>query len=89
MRVRIISLIVGAFVGVAALPAVGCELHQAQQKSDRTVTALLAEHGRSAQSVQDRQLAACKPDGGPCTTDSDCCSGSCKPIAEGRACVSK
>jgi hypothetical protein len=89
MRACIISLTMGAFIGVAALPAVACELHQAEQASDRTVTAFLPEHSPAAQSVQDRQLAACGAEGGPCTTDNDCCSGACKPIVEGRACASK
>jgi hypothetical protein len=89
MRVQMVSLVMGLCTGVAVLPAVACELHQAQQASGRTVTAFLPEHGLPAQSLQGRQLAACKPDGQPCTADGDCCSGSCKPIAEGRACVSK
>ena len=53
------------------------------------VTAFLTEHGRAASSTPLPQLVACKADGSACAADAECCSGVCKPIGEGRACVSK
>ena len=78
MRVRIVSPILGLVIGIAALPAVACELHQAGHASDRTVTALLAEHGSATQTDGTAQLMTCKPGDATCTTDG---SGSCKPDA--------
>ena len=75
-------------IGIATLPAAACELAQAVA-SHPTVTALLAEHGRANASTPLRRLVACKADGAACTADADCCSGACKPIGEGRACVFK
>ena len=68
-------------IGIAALPATAA--------SHRTVTAFLTEHGRAATSTPLPQLVACKADGSACAADAECCSGACKPIGEGRACVSK
>jgi hypothetical protein len=75
-------------IGIAALPATACELEQ-KAASHRTVTAFLTEHGRAATSTPLPQLVACKADGSACAADAECCSGACKPIGEGRACVSK
>jgi hypothetical protein len=89
MRMRIVSSIfLALFVGVTALQAVAGETDPAQRASHRTVAAFLAGHDwvRSAPS---RHLVACKPDGAPCSTDTDCCSGVCKSLAEGHACVPK
>jgi len=85
----VLAIFLALFVGIAALPAVACELGQSERASYPTVTAFLAEHGRAAKSAPSRQLVACQANGGPCSADSDCCSGACKPLAEGRACVPK
>lgn len=76
-------------VGIVGLPAVACELEQAQWAWHRTDTAFLTEHDGAVRSTPRRQLVDCKADGAPCSADTDCCSGSCKPAAEGRACVPK
>jgi hypothetical protein len=78
---------VALVLGFAALPAAACD--QDQQVSNRSVLAFLSGRGVPAQSLPGRQLAACKEDGSTCKSDSDCCSGACKPIAEGLACVPK
>ena len=75
-------------IGIAASPVTACELEQ-KAASHRTVTAFLTEHGRAATSTPLPQLVACKADGSACAADAECCSGVCKPIGEGRACVSK
>jgi hypothetical protein len=88
MRIRIMSPILGLALTLAALPAVGCELHQTH--ADRSmVTALLANPGAAATPVQSVQPAACQADGSGCKVDGDCCSGSCGPMAEGLACAGK
>ena len=90
MRMRAVSpIFLALLVGVAALPAAACERELAEQSSHRTVVAFLPEHGWATKSTPLRQLVACKAAGAPCTADADCCSGACKPIAEGRSCVSK
>jgi len=89
MRMRIVSSIfLALFVGIAPLQAVASETDQAQRASHRTLAAFLAGHDL-ARSAQSRHLVACKPDGTPCSADTDCCSGACKPLAEGRSCVPK
>jgi hypothetical protein len=75
-------------IGIAASPVTACELEQ-KAASHRTVTAFLTEHGRAATSTPLPQLVACKADGSACAADAECCSGACKPIGEGRACVAK
>ncbi len=88
MRMRtVLPILVTLIAGTAYFPAVACELHQAA--SHPTVTALLVDHGATAQATPIPRLAACKGDGAPCTADADCCSNLCRPIAEGRACVAK
>jgi hypothetical protein len=90
MRARVISPIYFALLlGVAALPAAACERELAEQSPHSTVTGLSPEHGGAINSTPLWQLAACKPNGATCTADAECCSGACKPIAEGRACVPK
>jgi len=90
MRMRAVSpFFLALLVGIAALPAAACELQQAEHFSPRTATAFLAQHDPAVKFTPLRQLVACKPEGGTCTSDADCCSGACKPLAEGRACVSK
>ena len=73
-------------IGIAASPVTACELEQ-EAASHRAVMAFLTERGRAATSTP--QLVACKADGSACAADAECCSGACKPIGEGRACVSK
>jgi hypothetical protein len=73
--------------GIVALLAPPCEPEQARQASGSTTAAFLAEHGWAL--APSRPLANCKPDGAPCSADADCCSGVCKPAAEGRVCVPK
>ncbi len=75
-------------IGIAGSSVTACELEQ-RAASHRTVTAFLTEHGRAANSTPLPQLVACKADGSACAADAECCSGVCKPIGEGRACVSK
>jgi hypothetical protein len=75
-------------IGSATLPATACELEQTAA-SHRMVTAFLTEHSRAAISTPLPRLIACKADGSACTADDECCSGVCRPIGEGRACVSK
>jgi len=75
-------------IGIAASPVIACELEQ-KAAAHRTVTALLTEHGQAANSTPLPQLVACKADGSACAADAECCSGACKPIGEGRACVAK
>jgi hypothetical protein len=88
MRMHAVMLIlVTLLTGIAALPGAACELEQTA--SHRTVIAFLTEHSRAAISTPLPQLIACKADGSPCAEDGECCSGVCKPIGEGRACVSK
>lgn len=79
--------VMALLLGFAAMPAAACD--EQQQVSNRTVLAFLSSRGVPAQSVPGRQLAACKEDGATCKADADCCSGACKPIAEGLACVPK
>ena len=74
-------------IGIAASPVAARELEQ--KASYRTVTAFLTEHGRAATSTPRPQLVACKADGSACAADAECCSSVCKPVGEGRACVSK
>jgi hypothetical protein len=78
----------GLSIGIATLPATACELEQ-KAASHHTVTAFLSKQSRTATSTPLPQLAACKADGSACAEDAECCSGVCKPIGEGRACVSK
>jgi hypothetical protein len=73
--------------GIAAVLAVTCEPERAPLASHRTTAALLAEHGWAV--APNEELVDCKPEGAPCSADSDCCSGACKPAAEGRVCVPK
>ncbi len=75
-------------IGITASPAAACELEQ-KAASHRTVMAFLTDHNRAATSTPVPRLVACKADGSPCAEDAECCSGACKPIGEGRACVSK
>jgi hypothetical protein len=90
MMARVISLIfLALLVGVGALPAAACERELVEQAPHSTVTGLLPEHDGAINSTPLWRLAACKPNGATCTADADCCSGACKPIAEGRACVPK
>jgi hypothetical protein len=88
MRMQaILAMFVALWVGIAVLPAAACELEQ-KAASHRTVTAFLTQHGRATASTLPRSVA-CKADGSACAADAECCSGACKPIGEGRACVSK
>jgi hypothetical protein len=88
MRARVISpIFLALLVGVVALPAAACERELAEQSPHSTVTAFTPEHSAATKSTPGWRLAACKPNGATCTADADCCSGACKPIAEGRACV--
>jgi hypothetical protein len=92
MIMRICALLATFFailIGIAILPAAACELEQAAAASHPTVIAFLAEHNRANASTPLRQLVACKADGAACAADAECCSGACKPIGEGRACVAK
>jgi hypothetical protein len=73
-------------IGIAVLPAAAYELEQ-KAASHRTVTAFLTQHGRATPSTFPRPVA-CKADGSACAADAECCSGACKPIGEGRSCVS-
>jgi len=73
-------------VGIAVLPAAACELEQ-RATSHRTVTAFLTQHGSATPSTL-RRPVACKADGSACAADAECCSGACKPVGEGRSCVS-
>jgi hypothetical protein len=84
----ILPIFFALLIGSATLPANGCELEQTAA-SHRVVTAFLTEHSRAAISTQLPRLIACKADGSACKADDECCSGVCKPIGEGRACVSK
>ena len=89
MRLHGVSpMLVILFVGIAVLPAAACELEQ-KAASHRTVTAFLTQHASAAASTPLTRLVACKADGSACAADAECCSGACKPIGEGRACVSK
>ncbi len=89
MRIRIMSPILGLAIGLAALPVVACELHQSHAAGRSTVTAFLANQGMAATPVERLQRAACQADGAACKLNSDCCSGSCRPMAEGVACAGK
>ena len=84
----ILPIFFALLIGSAALPARGCELEQTAA-SHRMVTAFLTEHSRAASSTPLPRLIACTADGSACKADDECCSGVCKPIGEGRACVSK
>ena len=84
---RIISPVVTLGFGLAIIPANACD--QLKQASNEAVIAFLSGHSVPAQSVTERQLAACKENQSPCKADSDCCSGACKDVAEGQACVPK
>lgn len=75
-------------IGIAARPVTAYEL-EPKAAPHRTVMAFLTEHGRTANSTPLPQLVACKADGSACAADAECCSGVCKPIGEGRACVAK
>ena len=73
-------------VSIAVLPAAACELEQ-KAASHRTVTAFFTQHDWATASTLPRPVA-CKADGSACAADAECCSGACKPIGEGRSCVS-
>ena len=90
MRMQAVPLMLSfaLLIGIGASPIAACELEQ-KAASHRTVTAFLTEHGRAATSTPLPELVACKADGSACVADAECCSGVCKPIGEGRACVSK
>ncbi len=89
MRMRIISPVLGVAIALATLPAVACELHQSHAADRSMVTAFLANQGAAATPLQSVQPAACQADGASCKVNSDCCSGSCRPMAEGLACAGK
>ena len=84
----VLPIFFAVLIGSATLSASACELEQTAA-SHRMVTAFLTEHSRAAISTQLPRLIACKADGSACKADDECCSGVCKPIGEGRACVSK
>lgn len=86
---RVISPTFLALLVVAALPTAACERELAEQPLRSAVTGSLPEHGGATNFTSLWRLAACRPNGATCTADTDCCSGACKPIAEGRACVPK
>ena len=89
MRLHVVSpMLLILLVGIAVLPAAAGELQQ-KAASHRTATAFLTQHASAAASTPLTQLVACKADGSACAADAECCSGACKPIGEGRACVSK
>jgi hypothetical protein len=77
------------FVGVDFCAAVALSAAAQEAASHRTVTAFLTQHASAAASTPLTRLIACKPDGSACAAEAECCSGACKPIGEGRACVSK
>jgi hypothetical protein len=82
----VLPMLFALLIGVAILPAAARELEQ-KAASHGTVTAFLSQPGRAAPSVFPRPVA-CKADGSACAADAECCSGACKPIGEGRSCVS-
>lgn len=89
MRARVISpIFLALLVAVGILPAAAGERDQAEQSLRQTATTSLPDLSWAPKVTPTWQLAACKADGAACTADADCCSGACKPIAEGRACVS-
>jgi len=82
----VFPLFLALLVGIAVLPAAACELEQ-KATSHHTVTAFLTQRGRATAPTLARPVA-CKADGSACAADAECCSGACKPIGEGRSCVS-
>lgn len=89
MRVGAIAAVVLAvLLGYAAAPAAACELQNTEASARSSVVAFLNGQPTN-RSVPGVELAACKAEGAPCTDDSECCSGQCKPSAEGRACLPK
>jgi hypothetical protein len=87
MRIHaVLPVFFALLVGIAVFPAAASELEQ-KAASYRTVTAFLTQQGRATASTFPR-LVACKADGTACAADAECCSGACKPIGEGRSCVS-
>jgi hypothetical protein len=82
----VLPMFFALLLGIAVLPAAACELEQ-KAASHRTVTAFLNQHSRATASTLPRPVA-CKADGSACAADAECCSGACKPIGEGRSCVS-
>ena len=89
MSIRAVApIVLAVFLGLAAVPAGAGESDPAQAASTRSFVAFMNGH-RVIQIVPERELAACKADGSTCTSDSDCCSGQCKPAGESRVCVPK
>jgi hypothetical protein len=84
----VLPILVTLLIGIAALPTAARELEQ-KVASHHTVIAFLTERSRAAISTPLPRLVACKADGSACAEDAECCSGVCKPIGEGRACVSR
>jgi hypothetical protein len=87
MRIRIVAI--GALIlalGLSAPLALACD--QQRQVSTPAVLAMLGAHGTARQSLPGVKPAACAPDGDPCETANDCCSGVCK-TGEGRVCAPK
>jgi hypothetical protein len=82
----VLPMFLALLVGIAVLPAAAFE-HKQNAASHRTVTAFLTQHGGATPSTHPRSVA-CKADGSACVADTECCSGACKPIGEGRSCVS-
>ena len=83
----VLPMLFALLIGIAVLPAAACELEQ-KAASHLTVTAFLTQDSRAVPSAFPRPVA-CKADGSACAADAECCSGACKPIAEGRACIPK
>jgi hypothetical protein len=89
MRIRAVApIVLAVFLGLAAEPAAAGEGDPAQPASNKSFVAFLNGHLVS-RIVPAPELAACKADGSTCTSDSDCCSGQCKPAGESRVCVPK
>ena len=82
----VLPMFFALLVGIAVLPAAACELER-NADSHRTVTAFLTRPAGATASTLPRPVA-CKADGSACAADTECCSGACKPIGEGRSCVS-
>jgi hypothetical protein len=82
----VLPIFFALLVGITVLPAAAFELKQ-NAASHRTVMAFLTlPRGATASTIP--RPVACKADGAACAADAECCSGACKPIGEGRSCVS-
>lgn len=87
MQMRALPVFLAVGFGLLAASALAGELSRPASDGDRV--AFLVGRGVAAQSSSRFDLVQCKTEGAACTSDSGCCTNTCRPVGEGRACVAK